>query len=126
MIQNAHGIKSNDNVEQDFPQIEDINGSIEMKPSLGSSIKDISHYTKQNLPSGFIRCKNPLCKNGGVPLGEVFRDKLLEMVGKREGEGTIFAHCRGYENMGRGQRRDCLGTSITVSINIKYKSPSGG
>jgi hypothetical protein len=108
-------------LEKDFPQIEDIKGFMEMKPSVGSSTKDISHYTKQNLPSGFIHCKNPLCKHGGVPLGEVFRVKLLEMIKKREEEDTISEHCRGYENMGRGLKRDCLGTSITVSINIKYK-----
>ncbi|SRR5260370_26769902 len=108
-------------LEKDFPQIEDIYGLIERRPSLGAPIQSTSTYTKQNLPGGFIHCKNPLCKDGGVPLGEVFRDKLLEIVGKREEEGAISESCRGYENMGPGQRRDCLKTSITVSINIKYK-----
>ncbi len=108
-------------LEKDFPQIEDIHGLIERRPSLGAPIQSTSTYTKQNLPSGFIHCENPLCKDGGVPLGEVFRDKLLEMVEKREEEGTISEHCRRYENMGPGRRRDCLNTSIKVRINIKYK-----
>lgn len=109
-------------LEKDFPQIEDINGFIEAKPSVGSSEKSTSVYRKQHLPHGFIHCENPLCKHGGVPLGEEFRFKLLEMVKGRQEEGILSTHCRGYENMGPGHKRQCLHTSITVNISVKYKS----
>jgi hypothetical protein len=108
-------------LEKDFPQIEDISGTIEINPSLGGLHKEVKHYTKQNLPRGFVGCNSSVCNKGGVSVGDMFRYKVAEMVSGKQTEGTANKVCQGYENMGRGRRRDCMVTFVSVSIHIKYK-----
>jgi hypothetical protein len=110
------------NLARDFPQIEDITGVFTFYPSLGGPEKRETPYTKQNLPYGFLECNNPVCKHGGIPLGESFRAKVAEMVRNKATEGRISESCQGYENMGRGLTRKCMKIHASVSIHIQYKN----
>jgi len=44
------------------------------------------------------------------------------MYGKKETSKDGIISCGGYENMGRGQKRDCL-NHMNINVKIKYKSP---
>jgi len=112
---------ANIDLERDFPQVEDISGTIEVYPSFGGTQKEVEHYTKQNLPRGLVDCNSSVCKQGGVPVGDMFRDKVAEMVRTKQTGGTASKFCQGYENMGKGPKKLCRVTFVKVSINIKYK-----
>ena|SRR5713226_6372007 len=109
------------NLAKDFPQIEDITGVVEIKPSFGGLQKEVRPFTKSNLPAGYIHCNNPVCNNGGVPLEEVFWDLLSQMVRNKQVGGEVGEFCQGYENMGSHQRRDCRTTYVYLKIQIKYR-----
>ncbi len=109
------------NLEDDFPQIEDINGIVKVKPSFGGPREEVKPFTKSNLPVGYIYCESEVCNKGGVPLGELLWNLLSRMVKNKQVEGHDSEICKGYENMGRYQTRRCMTTFVTVEVQIKYR-----
>jgi hypothetical protein len=107
---------------QEYPQIEDITGTVTFNPSVGGPDREVTSYTKANLPSGFLRCRQSTCKSGGIRLGELFRHTLAEMVRNHQTEGTFGESCRGYQDMGRHQQRPCRSISVHGDIHIVYKN----
>ncbi len=109
------------NLDRDFPQIAEISGVVEIYPSFGGPQREVRPFTKSNLPGGLVPCNSSVCNNGGVALGDMFRELLSEMVRSKQTEGKKSKFCYGYENMGRGQRRDCKTTLVRIAVQIKYK-----
>ncbi len=111
------------NLDRDFPQIADITGVVEIYPSFGGPQREVRPFTKSSLPGGYVHCNSSVCNNGGVALGDMFRDMLSEKVRDKQTEGKKSKFCHGYEKMGRGQRRDCKTTLVRIEVQIKYKEP---
>ena len=100
--------------EEAFPNIEEI--------KIEGTEGDIAQTNKilLNKNSLGISCSNPLCEDKGysVKLG----DFISEMYHKKETHKEGIVSCGGYENMGRGQKRDCL-NHLSIKVEIKYKTP---
>src|SRR5258708_37283045 len=102
------------NLNKDFPQIEDITGTVTIHPSFGGLQREARTFTKSNLPNGYIPCKSSVSNNGGIQLGDFFRSMLYEMVRDRQVKHTSGKMCEGYEKMGRGQTRSCHVTYVSI------------
>ena len=105
--------------EEAFPNIEEI--KIEgTEGSLGSGFSSGGKrvLNKKNL-GGLEPCSNSVCEKGGYQLG----DFISEMYHKKKTSKEDTIMCKGHENMGRDQSRECL-NGFSVKIEIKYKSPA--
>src|ERR1051326_7356750 len=102
------------NIDERFPQIEDITVTFE-EGALGSSAKKVRILRKHELPPKYLPCSSPVCKGGGIHLEGIFWRELSGMVRNKQTEAIFYETCQGYENMSRGQRRACLVTTVSVN-----------
>ncbi len=72
-------------------------------------------FTEKEFPGDFLKCHNPLCKDGEVDIGGIVSD----MVAKTEEhkEGTL--HCSGQEIS--GTYRSTCPNSFGYEVEVKYK-----
>ncbi len=68
----------------------------------------------------YIDCRNSLCYDGGVSVGQMLRD----MVEEKKTEAEFSSLCRGYEGSPKGRRkyRNCS-NFFEVKIRIEYNPP---
>ncbi|MFW6116131.1 MAG: hypothetical protein ACOC6F_00250 [bacterium] len=101
--------------DEAFPQIHDVVVEVrERGDGVRRSTKRV--YRKPHIGE-YIDCSNPVCYNGGFPIGRILR----QMVKNRQTELETTERCQGYEGSPKGRRRyrDCF-NSFEVRVSIEY------
>ncbi len=113
-------------LEKEFPQVGDVRGTLEVNSSFGGSQSTVAEFTKMDLPYGQVSCVSPVCTDGGVSLGDIFRYKFTDMVRYKKERDSVSQFCRGYEDMGRGQRKPCKWLYVRIDIQVTYRDSDRG
>jgi len=99
-------------IEEAFPDIEDVRVEVEEQ----FHKKRHRVFGKNDVGEDVSCCSNRLCNEGGFSFGPLLR----EMYKNKETEREDSFVCKGYENMGRWNRRHCA-NFFEVKVSIKYR-----
>ncbi len=78
--------------------------------------KSVSHRFTETNAREFVDCSNPACFGGGVSVGAVLREMIVEQSSK----ATQSHMCRGYEGSQRRRVGDCPHV-FRVHASIEYR-----
>jgi hypothetical protein len=106
---------------KEFPQIEDITGTIKINLSSGGPNVDVSPFTLADLPTNFVECESAVCKDGGISQVDLLRELLTRMVRDSKIDDSLSEWCPGYQEMGEKQTRRCNVLSISITAHLTYK-----
>jgi hypothetical protein len=102
-----------------FPTIKSVR--VEVSQTKGMWEKELGAAVYDEKTVGeFVDCRNTLCYNGGVSVGEMLR----EMVRDNKTEAEFSRLCRGYEGSPKGRRkyRSCF-NFFRVKVKTEYNPP---
>jgi hypothetical protein len=103
-----------------FPQVVEINVEVNETGDfpIGSSAHVRQRFLRNNDVAASLRCSNPRCQQGGLPL----QSPVSLVIEARDTEREFSVHCNGHEGSPKGRRKGApCSNYFKVKVKIKYK-----